>query len=350
MPALSSSLVKTAAQNQPVHSQLNENLHCFITRLLPLTLGVILTSIAGCQPATQNNPHAAQSPTNLPSKNIVTTSYPLQWVTQQITGNEYQVNFPADDSARPDHWRPDRATIAEIQAAELIICNGVAAPYASWMKTVSLPSSKVIESASKGMSLSDFISVEDIRLVHSHGPEGEHSHATMVSRTWLHPAMLAKQARFITDELCKRFPDDTSAFQQNLTALQTTLEATTPQPLQEQTKPIFAATPELKFLTKAVGANDLHFNWNENTTLAEVEASFASQDQTPKPSYILFPQRLAVLAVRIQPALQQQKLTPIFVDMLDQPAPNRDFMSRLQANFEQMQKLVPSTDSKPPAE
>ena len=162
--------------------------------------------------------------------------------------------------------------------------------------------------------------------------------------------MLAKQARFITDELCKRFPDDTSAFQQNLTALQTTLEATTPQPLQKQTKPIFAATPELKFLTKAVGANDLHFNWNENTTLAEVEASFASQDQTPKPSYILFPQRLAALADRIQPALQQQKLTPIFVDMLDQPAPNRDFMSRLQANFEQMQKLVPSTDSKPPAE
>ena len=349
MPPLATSPHKKPLPNLLVRSQLDLVFQRFHAHGLLLILGVILASIVGCQPTTQNTQKTTQSSTDLSSNNIVTTSYPLQWVTQQITGDNYQVDFHASDSSHPDRWRPDRETIAEIQAADLIVCNGIAAPYANWMKTVSLPSSKVIESASKGMSLSDFISVEDIRLVHSHGPEGEHSHATMVSRTWLHPAMLAKQARFITDELCKRFPDDTSAFQQNLTALQTTLEATTPQPLPEQKLATFTATPELKFLTKAVGANDLHFNWNENTTLAEAEASFASQDQTPKLSYILFPQRLAVLADRIQPALQQQKLTPIFIDMLDQPDPSRNFMDRLKANFEQMQKLVPNVDSTSPA-
>ena len=230
----------------------------------PLIVIALLACISGCQPTTQppnNHSSAEQS-----SKTIVTTSYPLQWVTQQITGDDYQVNFPASTADQPDRWRPDRETIAEIQTADLIVCNGIAAPYARWMKTVSLPSSKVVNSASKGLSLSDFISVEDIQIVHSHGPEGEHSHPTMVSRTWLAPAILIKQANYISEQLCKRFPDDATSFKTNLADLEKKLVSITPQSLPDPAPTVLAATPELKFLTRAVHVEDLHFNWNEKPT------------------------------------------------------------------------------------
>jgi len=282
-----------------------------------------------------------QTPTDSTSpSSIVTTSYPLEWVTQEIVGSEYTVNFPAGVSDQPDRWRPDRQTIAEIQAADLIISNGVAAPYASWMNTVSLPASKVVETASQGMSLADFISVQDIQLVHSHGPEGEHSHPTMVSRTWLDPVMLTKQADYITQQLCKQRPDKANQFKANLATVTTQLTSITPQPSSNPAVSVFSATPELKFLTRAAGVSDLHFNWNKTTTLAQAEADFAEKKPATAPQFILFPQRLESLAERLSPLLQQQKIEPVFVDMLDKVIENRDFLKRLSNNFSKLQKIT----------
>ena len=294
----------------------------------------------GCQPSKQTNSNTDRSTSYDTSRTIVTTSYPIQWVTQQIVGSQYNVDFPAGGSDQPDRWRPDRKTIPEIQAADLIVCNGVAAPYASWMKTVSLPSSKVISSASKGLSLADFISVEDIQIVHTHGPEGEHSHPTMVSRTWLDPAMLIKQANYITEQLSERFPEDAAQFRERLATLTSKLEAITPESLPEslpeQTPPVFSATPELKFLTRATGVVDVHFNWNEKTTLAQAETDLASRPEAESTKFILFPQRLEALADRVKPALQQRQLMPIFIDMLDREDPERDLITRLADNIKRM--------------
>ena len=296
----------------------------------------MLASACGCRsdeyPTTQTPDNSNYQPA------IVTTSYPLEWVTQEIAGDQYVVNFPAGVSDHPDRWRPDRETIAEIQAADLIISNGVAARYASWMKTVSLPSAKVVETASQGMSLSDFISVQDI--VHSHGPEGEHSHPTMVSRTWLDPAMLTKQANYITQQLCKQQPEKADQFNANLASVTTKLQSITPGLPPEPTVTVFSATPELKFLTRATGINDLHFNWNENTTLVQAEADFAEKKPASVPKFILFPQSLEALAERLKPLLQQRKLEPVFVDMLDKAIVNRDFLKRLSDNFAKMQTIT----------
>ena len=298
----------------------------------------MLVSVCGCRLKEKSTNQTPTHSNNQPS--IVTTSYPLEWVTREIAGDEYAVNFPAGASGQPDRWRPDRKTIAEIQAADLIISNGVAAPYANWMKTVSLPSAKVVETASQGMSLSDFISVQDIQIVHSHGPEGEHSHPTMVSRTWLDPVMLIKQANYITQQLCKQRPEKAKQFDANLASVTTKLQSITPELPPEPTVPVFSATPELKFLTRATGINDLHFNWNENTTLVQAEADFAEKKPALAPEFILFPQGLEALAERLKPLLQQRKLEPVFVDMLDKAIANRDFLKRLSDNFAKMQTIT----------
>ena len=308
-----------------------------ISRLLLICVATLAT-LCGCRsdekPASQTQANSGNQPL------IVTTSYPLEWVTQEVAGDEYTVNFPAGVSDQPDRWRPGRKTIAEIQAAELIVSNGVAAPYASWMKTVSLPSSKVVETASQGMSLSDFISVQDIQIVHSHGPEGEHSHPTMVSRTWLDPAMLTKQANYITLQLCKQCPDKAEQFKDNLVSVTTKLKSITPETSPEPSVSVFSATPELKFLTRATGVNDLHFNWNENTTLAQAEADFAEKKPASAPEFILFPQRLKTLAEQFKPLLKQQEVEPVFVDMLDKAIANQDFLKRLSDNFAKMKKIT----------
>ena len=291
----------------------------------------------GCQPGKQTSNNDTQPSSDSSSPTIVATSYPIQWATQQIVDDKFDVNFPAGSSDQPDRWRPDRKTIPEIQAADLIVCNGVAARYANWLKTVSLPSSKLVESASKGMALSDYIAVEDIQIVHTHGPEGEHSHPTMVSRTWLDPAMLIKQSDYITEQLCKLSPDNATQFRANLVKLTSELKSVIPDPAPDQTATVLAATPELKFLTRAAGVVDLHFNWNEKTTLEEAENDLATKEETQSVKFILFPQRLEELANKLKPTLQQQKLTPIFIDMLDRENPDRDFITRLGDNFQQLQ-------------
>ena len=302
---------------------------------MPIIVLAMVVIAGGCQPSKQTG-DAAPSTNDDSSNTIIATSYPIEWVTQQIVGYEYSVKFPASSSDHPDRWRPDRKTISEMQAADLIICNGIVAPYASWMQTVSLPSSKVIESASKGMSLADYISVEDIQIVHTHGPEGEHSHPTMVSRTWLDPAMLIKQANYITDQLSKRSPNDAAQFRGNLATVISELESVMPERLPEQTQPVFSATPELKYLTKAAGVTDLHFNWNEKTTLEQAKTDLTSRKDSESIKLILFPQRLEVLAKRLQPAFQQQELTPVFIDMLDRENSQGDVVTRSKENFKRL--------------
>ena len=107
-----------------------------VSRLLLICVAM-LASVCGCRSEEESTNQTPTNSNNQPL--IVTTSYPLEWVTQEIVGDEYIVNFPAGASDQPDRWRPDRKTIAEIQAADLIISNGVAAPYACLLYTSPSP-------------------------------------------------------------------------------------------------------------------------------------------------------------------------------------------------------------------
>ena len=152
--------------------------------------------------------------------------------------------------------------------------------------------------------------------------------------------MLTKQADYITQQLCKQRPDKANQFKANLATVTTQLTSITPQPSSNPAVSVFSATPELKFLTRAAGVSDLHFNWNKTTTLAQAEADFAEKKPATAPQFILFPQRLESLAERLSPLLQQQKIEPVFVDMLDKVIENRDFLKRLSNNFSKLQKIT----------
>ena len=168
----------------------------FRNRILCIGLGVLCLAClhAGCDRPTNNVSPATADESN----RVVAVSYPLQFLTQRIVGasmhqgKPIEVEFPVPSNADPRKWRPDRDVIQRMQSSDLVVANGIGAQYASWLDTVSIPESRLCNSATKGLAIREYVQVDDIRLVHSHGPEGEHSHPMMISQSWLDPAIAKK--------------------------------------------------------------------------------------------------------------------------------------------------------------
>ena len=322
----------------------------------------LLIAVVGCETSTDGQRGSPDKLSNqkIGKPTIFTVSLPLEWATAQIAGDFADVQCPAATTDTPDRWRPDRATLAKMQSADLLICNGTAAPYANWLQTSSLPSSKMVEAASKGLSLADFISVEDIQIVHSHGPEGEHSHPTMVSRTWLSPSVLSKQATYIEQQLSKRFPDQATAFGNNLATLTAKLDSLSKDFETPESAPAIkclSATPELKFLTRFTRVEDRHFNWKQETTVEQAKTDFenrirevsvtgqdaekasAQPNAQKSAAVILFPARLNSLASKLDDALSAKGYQTISIDLLDQKIGDQDFLTRLRANLSAINKV-----------
>lgn len=289
---------------------------------------------------------------------VVTVSYPLQAMTQRLLGDAVEVDFPAKDAADPSSWRPDRDQIAQMQAADLIVANGTGATYANWLTTVSLPDSKRINVASKGLSLMDFIAVEDVRLVHSHGPEGEHSHATMVSRTWLSPAIASKQADYLAGELKKKYPNLASEIDTNLAAVKQDLDAIgkSLDSVAEKAKElsVFTATHDLKFMTQAIGVQDQHFAWDAKTSVEQIKNQLREALQTIGlkkendasgqnfvPKVVLIPSLLKhLMGAEFDSAFEPLGIKRVEIDMLDSPQVGGDYFSRLQSEFDKVRAAI----------
>ena len=56
--------------------------------------------------------------------------------------------------------------------------------------------------------------------LHTHGPEGGHSHSEMAFTTWLDPTLALEHARVIAEALADLRPDREEVFEQNLHALE----------------------------------------------------------------------------------------------------------------------------------
>ena len=273
---------------------------------------------------------------------VVAVSYPLQYLTGRIAGDLVAVDCPVPLGVEdPSQWKPSREAVLAMQSADLVIANGVGADYAKWLPKVSLPGSKLCRTATKGLSISDYIAVEDVSMVHSHGPEGEHSHPTMVSRTWLDPAIAKKQAVYISEQLTKMYPQFAGEFAANLASLAEDLDRLTAllQPIAgQQVGPLITATPLPKFFTRAAGAGDLHLTWfaipNVEQADLELKALLKGADATE--GVVLFDRELP--AGDILGVIKSNGCRPISLDLIDQPPEKGDFLSSLEANIVALKK------------
>lgn len=185
---------------------------------------------------------------------VYVVNYPLQYFVERIAGDRVKVVFPAPADGDPAFWKPDVDTIAAFQAADLILING--AGYAKWLKTVSLPKSRMIDTSRRFKT--DFIAVED-EAVHTHGPTGEHSHAGTAFTTWLDFRQAAQQAQAVMEGLSRLLPAHQDAFQQryaelerDLLALDERLDAIV---AQQRAQPLLASHPVYQYLARRHGLN-----------------------------------------------------------------------------------------------
>jgi zinc transport system substrate-binding protein len=187
-------------------------------------------------------------------------NYPLYYFTERIAGNHVEVVFPAPSDVDPAFWKPDIATVAAFQAADVIVING--ATYAPWLSQVSLPRIKIVDT-SQGFK-AHYIAMTEAS-THSHGHGGVHAHTGTASTTWLNFQFAAQQARAIAQALSRLLPGQQATFEANYAALERDLLALD-QRLEsmvaaKRTQPLVASHPVYQYLAARYGLSLRSVHW-----------------------------------------------------------------------------------------
>ncbi len=169
-----------------------------------------LLALVSCGPEPEVGPRFPPG-----SKPVVhATSYPLFYFAERICGDLVDLRFLAPPDEDPAFWNPSDEQVALLQGATLILRNG--AGYEKWMEQVTLPEASLVDT-SAGFK-HQFIE-EAGGFTHSHGKDGEHSHAGTAFTTWIDFSQAKAQAEAVADALAKLLPESTPTIQSRSAAL-----------------------------------------------------------------------------------------------------------------------------------
>lgn len=191
---------------------------------------------------------------------VYVVNYPLYYFAGRIGGDQIQVVFPAPPDEDPAFWQPDDQAIGGYQNADLILLNG--ASFAKWTERASLPQQRSVDTSRAFAQ--EYIDIED-RVVHQHGPEGEHAHEGYAFTTWVDPRLALQQAEAIYQAFVERWPeratvftagwetlrDDWLALDAELTAVHADYE----------NQPLLASHPVYQYLARRCGWNLVSLHW-----------------------------------------------------------------------------------------
>jgi zinc transport system substrate-binding protein len=177
------------------------------------------------------------------------------------------VRLPVPAGQDPAFWAPAPEDVAALQKADLVVLNG--ASYESWLKNVSLPSSRLVDT-SEGFK-EQFIAQETT--THSHGPGGEHEHSTTAFTTWLDLVLAIEQARAIKDAFSKRWPEHKGQFETQFQELAKELEALDAEILQTTKAatgvPVLFSHPVYQYFERRYQINGRSVHWEPDEMPSE---------------------------------------------------------------------------------
>ncbi|MAG62993.1 hypothetical protein CMO84_05665 [Candidatus Woesearchaeota archaeon] len=149
---------------------------------------------------------------------VLATFFPLESMATAIAGDAVEVLCPLPEEADPQFHKPSRAELALYQRASLVLTNG--AGFERWLASASLPPSRVVDTAA---NFTEPL-IEHTGMTHSHGFEGDHSHAGTDGHYWLDPLLAREQARRCAETMSSAFPEHAAAFAAGLAQLEADLD------------------------------------------------------------------------------------------------------------------------------
>ena len=229
-------------------------------------LPIVALALCACGPSdpteesgsgTSPTPSSPYAPTPL---SVYTTNYPLAYFAERIGGDQVEVSFPAPGDVDPAYWAPDPEVIADYQQADLILLNG--AGYEKWLERASLPASKLVDTSV--VVETSYVPLDD-GVVHTHGPEGEHSHKGWAFTTWLDPMIAIAQAQAIQEALSELRHEAAADFRVAFEGLQADLLVLDAQ-LGEVgadfgDRPVLFSHPVYQYLDEHLGLNGKSVHW-----------------------------------------------------------------------------------------
>jgi len=191
---------------------------------------------------------------------VYVVNYPLMYFAERIGGDRVAVAFPASGEGDPAYWTPDAKTIGAYQQADLILLNG--ANYAKWVRKVSLPRSKMVDTSAKFKDR--YITADEI-VTHSHGSEGAHAHESLAFTTWIDFDLASKQAKAVANALSRKRPDQREMFEKNYSALEKELMDIDTEIKKSVSKgpaiPLIASHPVYDYFARRYGLNMKSVHW-----------------------------------------------------------------------------------------
>ncbi len=198
---------------------------------------------------------------------VQSVNYPLHYFATRLASDAFDVNYLVEPGIDPAFWKPDDKALIAFQKADLILRNG--ADYEKWMKTVSLPPAKMLDT-SKVFS-SALIKTEGQE--HRHGNGSVHSHAGTAFTTWIDFSQAILQAEAIALRFKAMQPDSVAKIEENHVALKSDLVSldTAMKAFGEKwgSKPLVASHPIYQYLARAYGLKIEAIEWEPEMEITD---------------------------------------------------------------------------------
>ena len=294
----------------------------------------VMSACTGQAPSTAPTPTVETGPLE-----VKVSSFPAEYLVKRLGGDAISLTNILPVGEDPPFWSPTGEQVAQMQSADLIVANG--AGFEKWMQTATLPSGKVVDSAA------------DVKLVHlkatthSHGKEGEHSHAGIDPHTWSDPVVYLQQAEVVHAALVKARPSQAATFDAGLASLRTDLTALDAELkaalAHAGDKQLSANHPAFNYIARRYGLQIRSFDFDpEEVPSAESIAGFDTwAAEVPEPRMLWWESQADDVVKRAFAA----GTIHVHVDPLEQPAADGaayDYVAQAKANAQTFRSLFPA--------
>lgn len=303
-------------------------------KLIPPLLCLLLL-FSGCEQSDSVD-DSYSSETGSGPLTIIASTEVLAALTTELAGDSAQVICLETTLTRQ---QLSGQQISQLQTASLIIVNG--AGLESWLQTVSLPKSRLLDTT---QSVRSGLLQADGNVSHQHGPNGPQDPASLVHSTWMSPTILQSQCTAIQQRLQKLSidPETLNERSQKIRAEISTLTARI-QKLRKRKLSVLTTTSELGWLTHELG-------WTQRV----VGVDYEEIEEALKQERALMPSKQAKLILATEETnAASNHLIPVTIDLCMETDGN-DLLSRLSANLDRLDAAVArvpeSNDLPQPAE